>query len=74
MSLSKLSLLAVATIFTVSGAAAYADSLSLGTSVGSFTFSIKDNGHTTTETAGGGNSVGTTGIINNQLVTFSAVY
>ena len=74
MLLSKLSLLAAAGIFTVGGVAAHADSLSLGTSVGSFTFSIKDNGHTTTETAGGGNYVGTTAIINGKPVDFSAVY
>jgi hypothetical protein len=74
MSFPKLSLLTAAAIFTISGAAARADSLSLGTSVGSFTFSIKDNGHTTTETAGGGNIVGTTAIINNKPVSFSAVY
>jgi hypothetical protein len=74
MSLSKLSLLTVAAIFTMSGASAHADSLSVGTSVGSFTFSIKDNGHTTTETAGGGNFVGTTAFINNNPVAFSAVY
>jgi len=74
MSLSKLSLLTAAALFTLGGVAAHADSLSVGTSVGSFTFSIKDNGHTTTETAGGGNFVGTTAIINGQPVSFNAVY
>ena len=74
MSLSKLSLLTAAAIFTMSGAAAHADSLSVGTSVSSFAFSIKDNGHTTAEDEGGGNFVGTTAIINNKPVSFSAVY
>jgi PEP-CTERM motif len=74
MSLSKLSLLAVAAAATVSGVAAHADSLSLGTSVGSFTFSVKDNHNTTTETAGGGNYVGTTAVIGGQSVSFTAVY
>ncbi len=74
MSLSKLSLLAAAALFTLGGVAAHADSLFLGTSVGSFSFSIKDNGQTTNENAGGGNFVGTTAIINGHPVSFSAVY
>ena len=74
MSVSKLALLAVATAVTVSGVAAHADSLSLGNTVGSFTFSVKDNHQTTTETAGGGNYVGTTAVIGGQNVSFTAVY
>ena len=76
MSVSKLALLAVATAVTASGVAAHADSLNVGTSPGSFTFSIKDNHNTTTETAGGGNYAGTTMHISstNTTVAFSAVY
>jgi len=76
MSVSKLALLAVATAVTVSGVAAHADSLNVGTSPGSFTFSIKDNHNTTTETAGGGNYAGTSMFISstNTTVAFSAVY
>jgi hypothetical protein len=76
MSFSKFALLAVATAVTVSAVAAHADSLNVGTSPGSFTFSVKDNNKTTTETAGGGNYAGTTMHISstNTTVAFSAVY
>jgi hypothetical protein len=74
MSFSKLALLGVAVAVTVSGATAYADTLTVGSSVGSFSFSIKDNGHTTNETAGGGNYVGTTAVIGGNTINFSAVY
>ena len=67
---SKLSLVALATALAFTGASAYADTLNLGTSVGSFTFKI--NGQT--ETAGGGNFVGSSAVIGGKTVDFSAVY
>jgi hypothetical protein len=74
MPFSRLSLLAAAAAFTVTGAVAHADSLTVGTSPGSFKIDIKTNGHTTTETVGGGNYAGTKLTIGNTPVTLSAVF
>ena len=70
MSLSKLSMLAAAATFCVSGVVAHADSLYMGSSPGSFKIEVKTNGHTTVETVGGGNYAGTTDNGN----AFSAVF
>jgi hypothetical protein len=67
---SKLSLLAVAAALTFTGAAARADSLSLGNAGGSFSFFFNGD----SETAAGGNMTGTSAVINGQTVNFSAVY
>jgi PEP-CTERM motif len=74
MSFSKLALLGVAVAVTVGGVTAYADTLTVGSSVGSFSFSMKDNGNTTNQNGGGGNYVGTTAVIGGNTVNFSAVY
>jgi len=58
MSLAKLSLLAAAVTLSFCGLSAHADTLNLGTSVGSFSFTY-DGNH---ETAGGGNYVGSSAV------------
>ena len=70
MSLSKLSLLAVAATLTLSGVAAHADSLTLGNPGGSFSFTFKGD-H---ENAAGGNMTGSSAVIGGKTVDFSAVY
>jgi hypothetical protein len=70
MSLSKLSLLAVAATLTLSGVAAHADSLTLGNAGGSFSFTFNGD-H---ETASGGNMTGSSAVIGGKTVDFSAVY
>jgi hypothetical protein len=75
MFFSKLGLLTAAATLILSGMSAHADTLNLGNSVGSFNFSVTDShNHTTNETAGGGNFVGSSAVINGQTVDFSAVY
>jgi PEP-CTERM motif len=75
MSFSKLGLVAVATTLALTGVSAHADSLNLGNSVGSFSFSVTDDhNHKTTEIAGGGNFVGSSAVIGGKTVNFSAVY
>ncbi len=75
MLLSKLGLVTAAATLAFSGVSAHAYTLSLGNSVGSFNFSVTDNhNHTTNETAGGGNFVGSSAVINGKTVDFSAVY
>lgn len=70
MSLSKLSLLVVAAAITFSGVAAHADSLTLGSSGGSFWFYFDGS----LEHAAGGNDTGSSAVINGKTVDFSAVY
>ena len=70
MSLSKLSILAAAAVTMTLGAVAHADTLNLGDSVGSFTFRFNGD----TQTAGGGNFVGSSAVIGGKTVDFSAVY
>jgi PEP-CTERM motif len=82
MSLSKLSLLALAATLTFSSLAAHADSLTLGniysgtvpagSSAGDITF--KFLGSKQIETAGAGNITGTTAVINGKTVDFAAVF
>jgi len=82
MSLSKLTLLAVATTFALSGVSAHADSLTMGnfysgnvkgnSNAGDINF--KFDGSRQIESAGAGNFTGTTAIINGKPVDFSAVY
>ena len=70
MSLSKLSLLAVAATITFGGVAAHADSLTLGSSGGAFWFNFNSN----PEHAAGGNDAGSSAVINGKTVNFTAVY
>ena len=70
MSLSKLSILAAAAVTLTLGAVAHADTLNLGDSVGSFTFRFNGD----TQTAGGGNFVGSSAVIGGKTVDFTAVY
>jgi hypothetical protein len=82
MSFSKLSLLAVAAMFTFTGISAHADSLTVGnfysgnvknnSNAGDITYTF--NGSRQVDSAGGGNFTGTTAIINGKPVAFSAVY
>ena len=84
MSLSKLSLLAVAATLTVSAVSAHADSLTLGnfstgvvssnSNAGQMTVSVKVGFNTTTVTGSGGNFTGSTGVINGQAVSFSELF
>jgi hypothetical protein len=71
MSLSKLSILAAAAVtLTLGAVAAHADTLNLGDSVGSFTFRFNGD----TQTAGGGNFVGSSAVIGGKAVDLAAVY
>jgi hypothetical protein len=70
MSLSKLSLLAVAATLTFGGVAAHADSLTLGNPGGSFSFFFNGD----FETAAGGNMTGSSAVIGGKTVDFAAVY
>jgi len=70
MSLSKLCLATIAATLSVGAASAHADTLNLGNSVGSFTFTIDHQ----TMTAGGGNFVGSSAVIGGHPVNFSGVY
>jgi hypothetical protein len=70
MSLSKLTLLAVASAFVASSVAAHADSLTLGSPGEAMTFSIFNQ----TETAQGGNFSPSSAVIGGQTVVFGAVY
>jgi hypothetical protein len=82
MSLSKLSLLAAAALLTFGGLSAHADSLTLGnfysgtvpanSSAGDITF--KFAGSNQTESAGGGNYTGSTGVVNGKPVSFSELF
>jgi hypothetical protein len=82
MSLSKLSLLALAATLTFSGLSAHADSLTLGnlysgtvpggSNAGDVTF--KFLGSKDIDNAGAGNITGTTAVINGQSVAFAAVF
>lgn len=71
MSLSKLTLLTVASVFTLSSFAAHADTLNLGDGPGSFYFNYNGSQH-----AGGGNYAGSSYTFSNTNTTidFSAVY
>ncbi len=69
MSLSKLSLLAVAGTLTFGGAAAHADSLTLGSGPTPFNFNF--NGH---QEGNGGNYANSSAVIGGKTVDFSAVY
>ncbi len=70
MSLPKFSLLAAVAVLGLSGLSAHADTLNIGTSVGSFNFTFYGN-H---ETAGGGNYEGSSAVIGGKTVDFDAVY
>jgi len=70
MSLSKLSLLAAAAGLAFGGAAAHADSLTLGNAGPSLSF-IFDGQH---ESGAGGNTLPSSAVIGGQTVNFSAVY
>jgi hypothetical protein len=70
MSLPKLSLLAAAAALGLSGLSAHAETLNLGTSVGSFNIIYYGN----YESAGGGNYIGSSAVIGGKTVTFDAVY
>jgi len=70
MSLSKLSLLAVASTLALGSVAAHADSLTLGDAGPSMSF--KFNGHT--YDAAGGNFSNSSAVIGGKTVDFSAVY
>ncbi len=70
MSLSKLSLLAVASTLALGSVAAYADSLTLGDAGPSMSFRF--DGHT--YNAAGGNFTNSSAVIGGQTVDFSAVY
>jgi hypothetical protein len=72
MYFSKLSLLTLAATLTLSGAAAHADSLTLGNSSAGGVMTITIDGDTLT--GSGGNFVGSTGVINNKPVTFSELF
>jgi PEP-CTERM motif len=75
MSLSKLSLLTVAATLAVSSVAAHADSLILGSGGESMKITITNSSNkTVTETVAGGNYGPTTGKINGNTVSFSAIY
>lgn len=73
MSLSKLTLLAVAATLTFGGASAFADTLTLGSLGSAFNFSVEVGGTTTAMTAGGGSDSGSA-VIGGNPVTFSAIY
>jgi len=70
MSLSKVCLLAAAATLALSGVAAHADSLSLGNSGQSMSFTFNGN-H---ESGSGGNYSPSSAVIGGQTVNFSAVY
>jgi PEP-CTERM motif/Thioester domain len=70
MSLSKLSLLAVAATLAFSGAAAHADSLTLGNAGQSMSFTYFGS-H---ESGSGGNYTPSSAVIGGKTVTFDAVY
>ena len=70
MSLSKLSLLAVASTLALGSVAAHADSLTLGDAGPSISF--KFDGHT--YNASGGNFTNSSAVIGGKTVEFSAVY
>ena len=73
MSLSKLTLLAVAATLTFGGASAFADTLTLGSLGSALNFSVEVGGTTTAMTAGGGSDSGSA-VIGGNPVTFSAIY
>lgn len=70
MSFSKLSLLAAAATLALSGLSAHADSLTLGSGAGAFSFFFNGG----FETASGGNLTGSSAVIGGNIVNFSAVY
>jgi hypothetical protein len=70
MSLSKLTLLAVASAFVAGSVAAHADSLTLGSPGEAMNFTIDGQ----TETARGGNFSPSSAVIGGQTVVFGAVY
>jgi hypothetical protein len=72
MNFSKLSLLAVATLLTITGALAHADTLTLGGSSAGGVMNVTIDGLTLT--GSGGNFVGSTGTVNNQTVSFSELF